>query len=160
MPISVEEISPEHVAAAKGVIRATWAEFLDNHPKEEVRLYAEQGLSDLDDVEQRYFARRGTFLVALDDNLVVGTGGICGVDRETCELRRMFILRAYREKGVGTQLFIELPRFARTVGYKEMKLGTNKAFTGAHHFYRNLGFVNDDTRFDERELTDYLRLYL
>ena len=68
--------------------------------------------ADIKDIEQSYFERGGTFYVLEEeDGSIIGAYGLYPVDRQTfglypidkasCELRKMYLHRSYRGKGLG-----------------------------------------------------------
>ena len=101
-------------------------------------------LDDLDDVQATYFDNKGVFLVTVDGERIVGTGGFhryAGRER-VCELRRVALLPEYRRRGLGYALMLELLRRAREMGYSTMSLWTNRfKLVRAVDFYRQLSFV-------------------
>lgn len=59
---------------------------------------------DIEHVEQTYLNNGGLFLVLLDGDTVVATGGIRRIDTNTAELKRMWMIEEYRGKGWGKKL--------------------------------------------------------
>ncbi len=122
----------------------------DGSLEDSIRHFSGSGIfSDLDDFQAHYFDNAGTFLVALDDGQVIGCGAIRRLDEETAELKRMWLLEAYQGRGVGYRLIGELFAFARSRGYRRIRLQTSPEQTRALAFYRKLGFYeipcyNDD----------------
>jgi putative acetyltransferase len=125
MAIQIRPIEAHEVGQAKEVIAAVCCEIWrpESTPTE---LLAEwDGTSftdDLDNVRSHYFEQGGTFLVLVDESRVVGMGGIRRLDDDTCELKRMWFLKEYRGKGLGTKLGLRLFDFAREAGYKKVRL--------------------------------------
>jgi putative acetyltransferase len=99
-------------------------------------------MSDIDNVEADYFEQGGTFLVLIDDGRVVGCGAIRRWNSEICELKRMWLLPAYRGQGLGYQMVQILFEFAINMGYKTVRLDLFDAQKQAQalSFYRQLGF--------------------
>jgi len=58
----------------------------------------------------------GTWLVAYLDGSPIGCGGVKGVDRETAEIRRIFLDVSARGRGIGHALLTELEMHARRLG--------------------------------------------
>jgi GNAT superfamily N-acetyltransferase len=160
--IVIRLMEPEDVAAAKTMM-LTVADgiFEPDHPAANFVNRYSAALSDVDDFENHYGPPGGTFLVALDGELVIGTGAIRRIDGETAELRRMWLLPDYHGRGIGYRLAAELFAFARAAGYRRVRLSTDVVQTRAIAFYRRLGFNpiepyrdTDDTVFMEMTLDE------
>ncbi len=141
----VEQLLPiaaRQVDGAKGVIRHVWREHFGAHANPDVRAFLDrpEAFPDLDWWGQTYAAPRGLFLVVLDGERVVGTGGIRPVDEQVAELTRMFLLQEYRGRGLGRRSGERPIQFARGAGYRSIRLGTNKQLVSSHALYRSLGF--------------------
>jgi putative acetyltransferase len=95
---------------------------------------------DMDHIETYYFQNDGLFLAALDDNTLIGSGAIRKVDDETAELKRMWLLESYHGRGIGYQVITHLFEFARSKGYKRVRLQTSPEQVRAIAFYEKLGF--------------------
>jgi putative acetyltransferase len=97
---------------------------------------------DLINVQASYFDNNGTFLVLLDGHKVVGAGAIKNFDDETCELKRMWFLKEYRGKGFGLRIATQLLEFAKSHGYKKVRLDIYHPEMQAQAIalYRKLGF--------------------
>src|SRR5262245_14896146 len=160
---TIESLQPVHVEPAKRVLRTVWREFFGVEADPVVRDYFDKpsALTDLDDAPKVYFHDSGIFLVVLDDGRVIGTGAVKRLDTETCELRRMFLLREYRGRGLGTQLAEHLLGFARAAGYRRARLATNKKLHASHRLYVRLGFDHIPPYGDEiTELAYYMEKVL
>jgi putative acetyltransferase len=101
-------------------------------------------LSDVDDYQNQYGPPGGTFLVATDDDRIIGSGAIRRIDDETGELRRMWLLEAYHGQGIGYQIAQHLFTFARAAGYRRVRLSTSAVQKRAIRFYERLGFYPID----------------
>jgi len=98
-------------------------------------------LEDMDDVQKSYFEGDGIFLVMEHGDRIIGTGAIKKLDGETCELKRLWLLKEFRGKGLGYKMTQELLSFARGKGYQRVRLETDPdAQSQALNFYKRLGF--------------------
>lgn len=99
-------------------------------------------LEDLDHIQELYFDKRGTFLVALDGDTVVGTGALQYFNDTCCELRRIYFTPTYRGRGFGSQMVKTLIEQAKQLGYKTIYLDVYKPQKqqAAITLYRKLGF--------------------
>ena len=94
---------------------------------------------------------------------ILGTTAVRNLKQfeSTCELKRMYVLRDYRELGLGQKLLDIAIDFAKGVGYSRIVLDSSKALHAARALYLKNGFVdipryNDNYRADvfmERRLT-------
>ncbi len=99
-------------------------------------------MSDIDDVESHYFNNEATFLVVTDEERVIGSGAIRRLDNDICELKRMWLLKEYRGRGLGREMAQNLLDFARRAGYKKVRLDllNPQKQTQALKLYERLGF--------------------
>lgn len=98
--------------------------------------------ADLDDIEQSYFARGGTFSVLEDeDGSVVGAYGLYPVQGRTCELRKMYLRRTHRGRGLGKFLLEDALASARQLGFTAVTLETASVLKEAIALYKRYGFV-------------------
>ena len=76
-------------------------------------LEEEGELNDVDQYQQAYVDNRGLFLVVLDDDKLVGTGGIKKLEDNIAELKRLWLLEEYHGQKIGYQVVSRLLDFAR-----------------------------------------------
>ena len=116
--------------------------------------------ADLRDIEQSYLARGGLFFVLEEeDGSIIGSYGLypisdcglqiadstCGAAASTqpraCELRKMYLRRDYRSKGLGRLLLEEALANARRLGFRRVTLETASVLKEAIHLYEAYGFT-------------------
>lgn len=98
--------------------------------------------ADLKDIESSYFQRGGTFLVLEEkDDSIVGAYGLYPMENQTCELRKMYLHKAYRGKGLGKFLLEDALSRARQFGFREVVLETASVLKEAIALYKSYGFV-------------------
>ena len=146
MTLRIVPIRSDQIEAAKDVIRAGVFEFFGEAPAE---------FDDMDAVLSEYTGFGGTFLVLLDGDAVVGTGAIRRIDSQTCELKRMWCLPAYRGRALGTEMAEALLQFARSAGYRRVRLETAPKLEAANKLYRRLGFQTID-RYNDGPCTIFM----
>lgn len=86
---------------------------------------------------------RAKFFVVELEGEVVGCGGVGptpGLDKYTCELKRMFFRPEVRSLGLGKMLMDTCLNAARNLGYKKCYLETLEGFAHARKFYEQEGF--------------------
>ena len=98
--------------------------------------------ADLKDIEQSYFEQGGTFYVLEEKSgSIVGAYGLYPVESQTCELRKMYLHRSCRGKGLGKFLMESALSEARQLGFKRMTLETASVLKEAIALYKSYGFV-------------------
>jgi len=142
--ITIRPIAPNEAPAAKQLIyRVAHIIFNSKGPLEESIAYHESRgeLKDMDDIKQIYFKNNGIFLVMTDDDQLIGTGAVRRLESNICELKRLWLLPEYHDKGLGYRMMQELLSFAREKGYERMRLKTDPVYQKrAVEFYKRLGF--------------------
>ncbi|MGK7937309.1 MAG: GNAT family N-acetyltransferase [Xenococcaceae cyanobacterium] len=100
--------------------------------------------ADLDNIQEHYLPNKGIFLVLLDRQKVVGSGAIRYLQNDICELKRMWILKAYRGQGWGKRISERLLTFAKENGYQKIRLDLADAEKQkqAIAFYQSLDFYS------------------
>jgi putative acetyltransferase len=98
--------------------------------------------ADIKDIESSYFDRGGTFFVLeAEDGSIIGAYGLYQIDEQTCELRKMYLDKAYRGKGLGKFLLEDALSRARQLGFESMFLETASVLKEAIALYRSYGFT-------------------
>jgi putative acetyltransferase len=96
--------------------------------------------SDLNDIKAYYFGSGGTFFVGISEGKVVGTAGVRKLDGNTCEIRRIYLKKAFRNKGNGKKLFRTALDFAEK-NCSGAVLKTDSTLTKAIDMYLKHGFT-------------------
>lgn len=141
--LEIRPIQQHQIKQAKQVVTAVcldvWQDILT---EEDLKFH--DSMSDIEQVQSHYFDNAGMFLVLVDNEQVVGTGGIRKLDDKICELKRMWFLKTYRGQGWGWKMAQMLFDFARQVGYRKVRLDlVNEARQSqALKLYSRLGFYS------------------
>jgi putative acetyltransferase len=102
--------------------------------------------SDLNNIEKNYIDSGGVFeLIEDSDGNLLGTYGLFPLDRATCELRKMYFVPQLRGRGLGRQVLERARRYARSQGFKAIRLETISVLDQAIRLYTRFGFVPTDT---------------
>ena len=101
----------------------------------------ENSESDLIDIEATYFQNGGFFKVVEDrDNQLLGTFAVYPIDKKTCKLRKMYLVRQARGSGLGRQMLERAIDEARKSGFTTMILETMPVMKDAVRLYTRRGF--------------------
>lgn len=159
--ITLRLIQPTEIEAAKAVMdtifQGLWGiTYAEIQAKYDL-------LEDVEHIQSYYLENGGMFLVLADDKRVIGIGGIGRLDDETAELKRIWLLKEYRRRGLGRKLTEALLEFARSKGYRRVRLmvATPDLQPEAVGLYNSLGFSplppddpDEQVLFMEKKLID------
>ncbi|MCC7117704.1 MAG: GNAT family N-acetyltransferase [Anaerolineales bacterium] len=131
MQIEIRPFQPAQQAEVKALILAglaeRWGEVFD------------PGLNtDLDDISQTY--ANALFLVATQNQKIVGAGALLFKPEGVAEVVRMSTAQDARRKGIGGKILRELCVQAKTRGCKTIILETTHNWQTAIQFYKRFGF--------------------
>lgn len=102
---------------------------------------------EVDGMTASYARARHAYFVAEVDGVVVAGGGVApleGGDPATCELRKMYMLREARGRGLGSELLRTCLAAARSLGFTTCYLETLVSMTDAQRLYEHHGFARLD----------------
>ena len=109
-----------------------------------IDLCFQQFEAELTGLPGAYAAPGGALLLALVDGQPAGCGAmrpLPDVDHvNACEMKRLYVLRAYRRFGLGRLLAQQLMELASQAGYSCMLLDTLDQMEAARGLYESLGF--------------------
>ena len=91
-------------------------------------------------INKQYNKPKGALLLVYKNNIAVGCGGIRELDKDTAELKRMYVQPAYRKYKIGARLLELAIEIARDLHYKSIRLDTLPTMTKAQDLYRSFGF--------------------
>ncbi|MDP9284797.1 MAG: GNAT family N-acetyltransferase [Actinomycetota bacterium] len=120
---------------------------------------------ELAELPGAYAPPKGALLVARADGAAAGCVALRPLDETTCELKRLYVRRAHRGRGVGRLLVASILEEARRQGYRVMRLDTVPGMEAAQALYEQLGFREiapytdnpvEGTRFLELELDPWI----
>ncbi len=99
--------------------------------------------SDLSD-PHKFHPPFGRFYLARYMHKTAGVGCLKRLDNTVAELQRMYVLPAYRGKGIGRAIANRLIADARSIGYRQLRLESLEFLDAAQSLYRSLGFRQVD----------------
>ena len=137
MDITIRNIQPGDNPFLATIVKDTLAEFGANHPG---TVYFDPTTDHLYEV----FKKDGSvYFVALMNGKIIGGGGIYptdGLENETCELVKMYMLPEARGLGLGRTLIEKCLEFAKGFGYKNVYLETMPELKKAVTVYEKFNF--------------------
>ena len=105
---------------------------------------------DLQDIEMNYVKRGGLFdLLETNDKKIIGCVGLYPLNKERCELRKMYLDKEYRGRGLGKKLLEHSLSSASRLGFSEVVLETASVLKEAIQLYESYGF----NKFNTEELS-------
>lgn len=100
--------------------------------------------SELDGLPGHYSAPNGVLLLAMVNSEVAGCCALRPLDSSdypnACEMKRLYVRKAYRRLGLGRQLAEAVLDAARVAGYRHLLLDTLSDMESARALYADLGF--------------------
>ncbi len=121
-----------------------------------------QGFSrELSTLPGDYAAPRGCILLAEEGGRTVGCVALRPLGINICEMKRLFVVPAYRGQGAGRLLACAVIDRAREMGYRKMRLDTVATMKAARTLYFSLQFRNIEAyRYNPVEGSSYMELNL
>jgi putative acetyltransferase len=117
-------------------------ELAPDHMREQFEQYIATGidgeLKQLPDIFSA--ARRNAFWVVETDDRIVGMFGIEASGADRTELRRMYLDKPYRGRGIAQRMLACAEARARELGFAKMVLSTAEVQAAAIAFYRKSGY--------------------
>jgi ribosomal protein S18 acetylase RimI-like enzyme len=89
---------------------------------------------------QKYKEPDGTFIIAKDNDNVVGCVGLRKLDENICEMKRLFVNDKHKGKGIGKKLVEIIIEEAKYKNYRKMRLDTLKTMESALKIYYKNNF--------------------
>ena len=134
----IREIKESDNAALATIIRRSLEEFKANKPG---TVYFDKAT---DHLSEGFKIPSAAYFVALENNEVAGGGGFYpteGLDKDTCELVKMYLSASFRKKGYGQMLLTKCMEAAKLWGYTKMYIETLPELTHAIGLYQKNGFT-------------------
>ncbi len=99
---------------------------------------------ELEHLETKYGYPDGRLYLAYYDEKVAGCIGLRKIDKQHCEMKRLYIRPLFRGKKIGEQLIQQIIADAKKIGYSYMLLDTLPFLETAIYMYKKLGFYVTD----------------
>lgn len=104
--------------------------------------------AELADLKTKYIPPYGKVLVAVADEKVVGCVAYHRYNNKRCEMKRLYVMPAYRGLRIGQKLVEEIMEIAKQDGYTEMVLDTIEPLYCAISLYKKCGFKERKAYYD------------
>lgn len=112
-------------------------------------------------LESKYGAPDGRLYLAYCDGELAGCIGLRKIDKENCEMKRLYVRAQFRGKHIGDHLVQKIIADAKEIGYSYMLLDTLPFLKNAFHLYQKYGFYEIERYNDNpMEHSLYMRLNL
>jgi ribosomal protein S18 acetylase RimI-like enzyme len=109
----------------------------------------------------QYAPPQGCILLAKDSEQAIGCVALRPLEDGICEMKRLYMIPAYRGRGIGRDLARRVINEARERGYKKMRLDTIASMKEARMLYSSLGFYAiEPYRYNPIKDTAYMELDL
>ncbi len=95
---------------------------------------------ELATIDKQYTSPTGGLLLAYGGNYPIACVGIRKLDEQTAELKRMYVKREFRDRGIGVQLLLRSIALAQQLAYKKIRLDTLANMHKAQKLYLAAGF--------------------
>ncbi|WZL72199.1 GNAT family N-acetyltransferase [Clostridiaceae bacterium 35-E11] len=95
---------------------------------------------ELSDLPGEYSLPNGALVLAILENEAAGCVGLRKIDKDICEMKRLYVRPEFRGRNVGKGLAERIIKEAYKMGYRYMRLDTINTMKEAVKLYENLGF--------------------
>ena len=125
-------------------VKELFVEYTDMLVAGEPRFAEYLSIQNFDDelkhLEKKYGKPNGRLYVLYVNDKLAGCVGLRKMDKEKCELKRLYVKPEFRGEGLGDLLLERIMGDARRIGYKYMYLDTLPFLKTAINMYRRRGF--------------------
>ena len=149
----------------KEEVRELFTEYTDMLVAGEPRFAEYLDIQNYDDelkhLEKKYGRPSGRLYLLYVDDKLAGCVGIRKLDKEKCELKRMYVKPAFRGQQLGELLLERIMGDAKRIGYEYMYLDTLPFLKTAIKMYRRYGFEEIE-RYNDSPVDDtiFMRIKL
>ncbi len=132
----------------KELIRACYAEY-------DYQLDINGYDKDIENIGENYNGNKACFWVFENNSIIIACIAINAIDSKNAELKRFYIDKSYRGKGIADELYNEVINWCKENKKIFLHLKTDVNFTRAINFYKRKGFLLQKTE----HKNDYLEPY-
>jgi ribosomal protein S18 acetylase RimI-like enzyme len=89
---------------------------------------------------EHYYGAPGTALLGNLDGMAVATVACKALDERVCEMKRLYVQKTARGRGLAQLICKQLMDEAKRRGFKKMRLDTHPKMQAAQQLYEKIGF--------------------
>lgn len=116
---------------------------------------------EIEQLETKYGFPYGRLYLLYYNNELAGCIGLRKIDKQNCEMKRLYVRPKFRGKHLGNQLIQQIIEDARKIGYSYMLLDTLPFLKRAIHLYKEYGFYEIESYNDSpMDTSIYMKLNL
>ncbi len=136
-------IQLEHITETHAGLATVRQLFLDYQQELNADLCFQSFEAELKDPLKKYGAPHGSLILAYYHDQPAGCVALQPLtELGVCEMKRLYVVPAFRKYGIGRQLVQAIVDDANTLGYHTMKLDTLDRLQPAIQLYRQFGFTD------------------
>ncbi len=95
---------------------------------------------ELKHLDIKYGLPDGRLYIAFCDGEGAGCIGLRKIDKQNCEMKRLYVRPDFRGRHIGDELVRQIIKDAKEIGYSHMLLDTLPFLKSAIHLYKAYGF--------------------
>ncbi|GHS93623.1 acetyltransferase CD1211 [Bacteroidia bacterium] len=95
---------------------------------------------ELNNFPEKYKEPEGAFIIAKENDKIVGIVGMKKIEDKICEMKRLFVNDNYKGKGIGKKLVEIIIKEAKLKNYEKMRLDTLNSMEDALKIYHKNDF--------------------
>ena len=116
---------------------------------------------EIEQLETKYGFPYGRLYLLYYNNELAGCIGLRKIDKQNCEMKRLYVRPKFRGKHLGNQLIQQIIKDAQKIGYSYMLLDTLPFLKRAIHLYKEYGFYEIESYNDSpMDTSIYMKLNL
>lgn len=116
---------------------------------------------ELEHLDVKYGLPGGRLYAAYYDGNLAGCIGLRKIDKENCEMKRLYVRPEFRGRRIGNELVRQIIKDAKEIGYSHMLLDTLPFLESAVRMYKSFGFYEIASYNDSpMETSIYMKLDL
>ena len=100
----------------------------------------------LDDPKEYFEEHKGVLLILENNKVIIGSSVLIPLNKDECLLKRFYLAKDYRGKGLADKLLEYTLKIAKRDGYKKVLLDVSKDNDRAIHFYEKNNFKSFQTK--------------